>query len=321
MEGLEKIHEIKGRKFLFKVETSDNPRDYLKYEELRNEIWGEPNDNFPGMRNMMCENFFNEGSCLFIGVYAEDEEGAVKDNLEHLVGFSHGYVGVRDNEIGFRVLDDNILFYSQYTGVREDFRHFGLGVLIKEFQKEKIMGIFGIYTVTCSYDPLTGINAYRDIHHFGMNVIEYREAHYLDFAGLLNREDIPCDRFLISWDLRKEIQRPEYDLESMINSGHMAIRAGTREVKGRSGSAKLEVVKELNLDLNYEFLLVEIPFDFYRMLRETDVPESKVRRIPIEWRMKTRQAFKTLFERKYKIIDFRWIEKNKRKRDFYVLKR
>lgn len=320
MQKLEKVHEIKGRKFLFKVETSSNPHDYLKYEELRNEVWGDPKDTLPGLRNMMCENFFNEGSSLFIGVYAEDEEGSPKDDLENLVGFSYGYVGVRDKEIGFRALD-NILFYSQYTGVREDFCHFGLGVLIKKFQGEKLIEIFGIYTITCTYDPLTGINAFRNIHHFGMDVIEYREAHYPDFEGLLNRENIPCDRFFVAWDLKEKIQRPEYDLESLIDLGYVAISADDVEVKGRSGSVKLEVIKEVNLDLNHEFLLVEIPFDFYWMLRETNVSETKVKRIPIEWRMKTRQAFKTLFERKYKIIDFRWIEKNKRKRDFYVLKR
>lgn len=183
------------------------------------------------------------------------------------------------------------------------------------------MEMFGIYTMTCSYDPLTGINAYRNIQHFGMDVVGYREACYGEFGGLLNREDIPCDRFFISWDLKKEIQRTEYDLEFLIDSSLMAINADTVEVKGRSGPVKLEVVKNVNLDFNNAFLLVEIPFDFYRMLRETDVSESKVRRIPIEWRMKTRQVFKTLLKRKYKIIDFRQIEKNKRKRDFYVLKR
>jgi predicted GNAT superfamily acetyltransferase len=57
------------------------------------------------------------------------------------------------------------------------------------------------------------------------------------------------------------------------------------------------------------------------MLRETDVVENKVRSIPLEWRMKTRQVFKTLFERKYKIIDFRLVKKDKSMRDFYILQR
>ena len=85
-------------------------------------------------------------------------------------------------------------------GVRQDFQLYGLGILIKQFQKEKLMEILGIYTVTNTFDPLTGINAYRNIHHFGMDVVEYRDAFYEDFFGLLNRVDIPCDRFLIFWE-------------------------------------------------------------------------------------------------------------------------
>jgi len=57
------------------------------------------------------------------------------------------------------------------------------------------------------------------------------------------------------------------------------------------------------------------------MLRETDVEDRRIREIPLEWRMKTRQVFQGLFQRGYKVIDFIHIERNNRKRDFYILKR
>jgi len=320
MQQLERIHEIKGKKFLFKVETSNNHNDYSKYEEIRNEIWGDPLDNLAGTRNLLCENFFHEGSSLYIAVYVEDENGRFKEDKEHFVGFCYGFVGVKDKEIGFRE-PRNIQFYSQYTGVRKDFYNFGLGVLIKEFQREKLLDVFGIFTVICTFDPLTGVNAYRNIHHFGMDIIAYRKAFYGEFGGFLNRLDIPCDRFFISWDLEKEIERPEYDLESMVNSGNIVVSADLAEVKGQNGPLELEVVKEINMDLDHEFLLIEIPLDFYTILKETDVTDDKVRNIPLDWRMKTRKAFVTLLERDYKVIDFRKTERDKRKRDFYVLKR
>ncbi|UCC38209.1 MAG: hypothetical protein JSV96_10160 [Candidatus Aminicenantes bacterium] len=320
MQELEKIHEIKGRKFLFRVEDSNNHDDYLKYEEIREEIWGDPKDNLAGTRNMICENFFHEGSSLFIGVFVDDGKGRFKEDKEHLVGFSYGFIGVKDKKIGFRELP-NIQFYSQYTGVRKDFYRLGLGILIKEFQRDKLIDVFGIHTVICTFDPLTGVNAYRNIHHFGMDVLEYKEAFYGEFEGFLNRLDIPCDRFFVSWDLEKKIDRPEYDLESLINSGQIAVSADSVEIEGRSGPLELEVVKELNLDLEHEFLLVEIPLDFYRMLRETDVTDDKVRSIPLDWRMKTRKAFETLLERGYRIIDFRQIEEDDGKRSFYILKK
>ena len=321
MEGLEKIIERKGKKFLLKVETSRDPEDYLKYEKLREEIWCFPYDNMPGPRNMMCENIFFDGSNLLIAVYTETEEGDFsKQDYAHQVGFSHGYVGVMDKKVAFRSLD-NLQFYSQYVGVREDFQTYGLGILIKEFQREKVIDLFGIHKVTSTYDPLTGMNAYRNIHHFGMEVIHYRVDIYGDFGGNLNREDIPSDRFVMLWDLKKETQRPAYDLESLLEKKQIVTEVAYAEIQGKSSILDLEVIKEINLSLDQDFLLVEIPFDFYKMLRETDVEDRRMREIPLEWRMKTRQVFQSLFQRGYKVIDFKHIERYDRKRDFYILKR
>ncbi len=317
---MEKVLEIKGKKFLFKVEESGDHRDYLKYEELRNEVWAEPNDNMAGSRNMKCENFLHEGSSLFIGVFIQAEEGGFKQDKEHLVGFSYGFVGIKDRNIAYRD-PGNLQFYSQYTCVRKDFEHLGLGVSIKEFQKEILAQVFGITTITCTYDPLTGINAHRNIRHFGMDVVDYRKAYYGQFGGLLNRLDIPCDRFFVTWDLKRKIRRPDYDLNSLVESGCLAVEAEMNTVKGRSGPLELETVKNVDLDRDSQFLLIEIPVDFYRMLRETDVEDEDVRNIPLEWREKTREAFKTLLQKGYRIVDFRKVKTDKRVRDFYVLKK
>lgn len=320
MKDCDQIQEVRGKRFLFKVEKSAQASDYKKYERLRYEIWGEPTDTLPGERNMVCENIFHEGSALFIAVYVEDEKGEFREDESHFIGFSYGFVGVEDKEIAFRNRE-NLLFYSQYTGVRPEFRSYGLGIRIKEFQKKCLMEIFGIHRITCTYDPLTGINAYRNIHHFGMDVVEYREACYGIFGGYLNREDVPCDRFFLFWDVRKEIKRPAYDLENLLASGHVALESEIVEVKGRNGRVALEVVRKVNLDLDTEFLLVEIPYDYYRMLHETDVPQKKVRSIPLDWRLKSREVFQTLFRRGYRIIDFRVTGRDDRKRDFYILQK
>lgn len=321
MEGLEKVIERKGKRFLLKVENSEDQNDYAKYEELRAEIWGFPEDNMAGMRNMICENFFYEGSSLFIAVFSEAEEGGfTRQDRAHLVGFSYGYVGVKDKEIAFRELD-NLQFFSMYTGVREDFQDFGLGILIKEFQREKLMELFGVYTSKCTYDPLTGVNAYRNIHHLGMEVIEYKVALYADFGGRLNRRDIPSDRFVMSWDLRKEPQKTAFDVKSLFERKQVVTEVEQAEIKGKNGFLELEIIKGINIDLDHEFLLVEIPFDFFRMLRETDVEDQRIREIPLEWRLKTREAFQSYLKRDYKVFDFRSIRINNRQRDFYILKK
>jgi hypothetical protein len=48
MKELEIRHESRGEKFLFSVETAYAAENYLKYEELRREIWGDSEDNFAG---------------------------------------------------------------------------------------------------------------------------------------------------------------------------------------------------------------------------------------------------------------------------------
>jgi predicted GNAT superfamily acetyltransferase len=316
---LEKIVTLRGRRFLLRVEDSVAPADYLKYEELRNTVWQYPQDNLPGGRNMMCENFLSDGSSLFIGAFAEDERGAFTLSAEKLVGFSFGFVGLKDKALGFRT-PGNLQFYSQYNAVRQEYRGWHLGILIKEFQREVVRDVFGLATITCTYDPLTAVNAHRNIHHFGMEVLAYRTDIYGEFGGLLNRLDVPRDRLFVSWDLEREIRRPECDLRTWVGPERLVIETGRAEVSGRSGPVELDVIQGVRTALEEETLLIEIPADFYLMLWETDVEDEGVRRIPVEWRMKTREAFLSLFAKSYRVTDFCRLE-SAPQRQFYVLKK
>ncbi len=132
---------------------------------------------------------------------------------------------------------------------------------------------------------------------------------------------MPCDRFFLSWDLKKKIQRPDYDLDFLFRSDQLALRSRLAKVHGQSGEIELEVVDVLNLDLDHEFLLVEIPYDFYLMIRETDVEDQEVGNIPLTWRLKSREVFQALFKKKYEVIDFQCLKCHDRRRDFYVLEK
>ncbi len=303
MRDLEKTVAAHGRRFLLRVETSHEPSDYRMYEDLREDIWDFPEDHLSGTRNMMCENVFHEGSSLFIGVFAEAPGGGFQVGGKHLVGFCYGFVGVRDKGIGFRDRS-NLCFYSQYTGIRPAFQSYGLGILLKEFQRETILDILGVSSVICTYDPLTGVNAHRNVHHFGMEVLEYRVATYGEYGGLLNRLDVPTDRFLMSWDLERKAGKPAYDLEAAL-AAPRPIVAGLRAAKGKTTELEFEVVQATDIDVAGDPLLVRIPLDFYRMLQETDVADEDVRRIPVDWRLATREVFQGLFARGYRVIDFR----------------
>jgi len=69
MKKLERIQKVKGKRFLFKVETSKKPEDYKKYEELRLEVWGDPSDNFPGKRNLEKEIWSVKISLVWVIVF------------------------------------------------------------------------------------------------------------------------------------------------------------------------------------------------------------------------------------------------------------
>jgi predicted GNAT superfamily acetyltransferase len=124
----------------------------------------------------------------------------------------------------------------------------------------------------------------------------------------------------MSWDLTKKIQRPAFDLDFLLAAETRVLGVETVRIQGKTSPVELEVVRKLNLDLSGDFLLVQIPKDFYRMLRETDIPDESVRRIPLDWRLATRQAFQTLFARNYEIVDFQ--KSGKRGAgNFYVMKK
>ncbi len=303
MREMEKVVTGKGQRFLLRVESSPEDADYQKYEDLRNEIWDFPEDHLAGPRNLACENFLHHGTSLFIGAFVEDG-GRFPLDLAHMAGFSYGFVGLRAAAAGFRDAA-NLRFYSQYAGVRKAFRAHGLGVLIKEFQKEILLDVYGLDQVICTFDPLTGVNAHRNIHQLGMDVLEYRESAYGEFGGSLNRQDVPRDRLLMSWDLKRGPHQAACGpaAASAVRAPSV-IRAGTKAFAVPGGTIEIEAVQDVDHGLDAECLLVRVPRDFYRMLRETDVDDPDIRRIPFDWRMATRQAFQELFRRGYAVDDF-----------------
>jgi predicted GNAT superfamily acetyltransferase len=303
MRALERTVAVRDRRFLLRVEASHESADYQKYDDLREEIWGYPDDHMSSTRNMMCENIFHEGGSLFLGAFVEAEAGGFETDGDHLVGFCYGFVGVRDKAVGFRD-PKNLRFYAQYTGVREAFRSYGLGVLLKEYQREMVLGLLGVSTIICTYDPLTGVNANRNVRRFGMDVLEYRAATYGEYGGLLNRPDVATDRFLMSWDLERTGGRPAYDLEAALAAPPTILTAACR-VAGKTSALELETVAGTDAAVAADPLLVPVPLDFCLMLQETDVTDPEVRRIPVDWRMATRAVFLALFARGYRVVDFR----------------
>jgi predicted GNAT superfamily acetyltransferase len=321
MKDRDEVIESKGRKFLFFIEKSKDEEDYIKYEQLRHEIWEDPHDNLPCPRNMASENYFNDGSSLFIGVYAGDKNGNIRRDTTRFIGFAYGYVGVINKETAYEETS-NLNFYSQYAAVKKAYRNLKLGLLLKLYQKKMVRDLFHIDSITCTFDPLTGVNAYRNIHKLGMEVIDYKISYYRGFSGLLNRSDVPSDRFLALWRLSKKKIKMSYDLDSLLQTKELVVSSSEKKIKGKAGDVAVQVSREIDCDVLRSlkpYALIEIPYDFYGMLQETDVSDDKVRCIPLDWRIRTRRAFTELFKTGYRIVDFRCKKNNSRNRNFYVL--
>lgn len=301
--SFERAHQAGGRRFKIKIETSSSPEDYAKYDRLREAIWRFPEDHLAGTRNLMCENFLHDGSSLFLAAYAADASGAFVEDEEHLAGFSYGFAGIRDKSRGY-ASPGNLWFYAQYAGARPGFEGCGLGVALKECQREILLNGWGIDEVVCTYDPLTGVNARRNVHHFGMSVREYRVATYGAYGGRLNREDVPTDRFFMSWDLRKPAGRPPEEGSGFPPEADRIFSVETVRVAGRTGDCDLDIVRAEKPVGRAPQYLVQIPADFYRMLRETDVDDQEIRRIPLDWRLRTRRIFQDMLRQGYRVADF-----------------
>ena len=314
-----RLFSLRGRRFILKVEDSASAGDYPKFERLRNAVWGFPEDALAGPRNMACENFLHEGSSLFLAVYGEDAAGGLAEDAAHLVGFSYGFVGLKDKEAGYRS-PENLWFYSQYTALLPECRGCGLGIRLKEFQRDVLMETLGIFTVVCTFDPLTAVNAHRNVHWFGMDVVEYRPATYGEFGGRLNRTDVPTDRFFMNWDLRRALRPAALPLDDLLASGAGLVEAADETVRGRSGPVETERIRGIRAAGGRDVVLVRIPSDFYVLLRETDVDDPDVRRIPVEWRMRTRTLFLDLSARGYRVVDFGFAGAP-RPAPFYALRR
>ncbi len=316
----EAVAEVRGQRFLFAVEASIRGADYSRYEQMRLEIWDDPGDHMAGQRNMVSENFFTHGGSLYIAIYREDEAGGFPRRAEQLVGFAYGYVGIKDKTVAFRD-PANLVFYSQYAAVSPNFRNLGLGVRLKEFQRDQVRDLLGVRAIICTYDPLVGVNAYRNIHVLGMEVVSYQDAYYKGFIGRLNRPDVPADRLLVHWDLERQSRREPIDLSCLLKNGHSLSATDFERIEGRSGPIELPVIKGVREETRLDPVMIEIPFDYYSMLHETDVADQDVRRIPVAWRMFVRQAFHAQTAAGYRVKDFLYLTQGKHKRDFYVLQK
>ena len=108
----------------------------------------------------------------------------------------------------------------------------------------------------------------------------------------------------MAWDLGDDAARPAGAGAGSAGDIPSVLSAERRTVVGLSGPIKLEKAGALNLEAASDSARLRIPADFYLLLRETDVQDPEVRRIPLDWRLRTREAFQTLFGRGFRVAAY-----------------
>ncbi len=218
--------------------------------------------------------------------------GAFDQN--RMIGFAVGFPGNRDGKH---------LHYSHVAGVLPAYQGRGIGKSLKWMQRQLVLDQ-GYDCMAWAFDPLQRGNANFNIRHLGCICNLY----HVDFYGTMHDElnaGLPSDRFETRWWLTSErvCQRqkglpPVPDVAAI----HCVLSAQADQSPGEAVWGN-----------NEQQLLVEIP-DNLNQLKRTQ-PD-----VALQWRLKTRIVFTTLFAQGYTVVDFVSGIKNKHRRNWYVLK-
>lgn len=207
---------------------------------------------------------------LMLGAFIEEE----------LIGFSYSFAGFSNGES---------YLCSHLLGVHPRYQHQGVGKKLKEEQKNAALNM-GYSLITWTFDPLESKNAYLNLSKLGGICSTYIENCYGDMDDSLNA-GLPTDRFKLEWRIDCRFLTPEGANEFCFPWEY------TQE-----GMPKLTNI-ELHLSEmeDNEIVLVPVPSFFQRM-------KWKDRKLGIDWRMKTRTIFQTLFLKGYVATAFEKVQ-------------
>jgi predicted GNAT superfamily acetyltransferase len=262
----------------FHLAVLHTPAEMAEVEALQRAVWpGVDLDTVPAHVLLTAEH--NGG--LVAGAWVS----------ERLAGFVFGFLGFHEVGGGRR-----LKHCSHMLGVHPDFRGAGIGYALKAFQRTHVLRQ-GLDLITWTYDPLLARNAQLNIARLGAICNTYLPDLYGPMRDGLNA-GLPSDRFQVDWWITSRrvadrligmpAERPRYT--------HLP--ASGAEWINRPGPDGPEPPEPLPPEApTAATVLVAIPADFLA-LKAADPG------LALRWRLATRAAFETLFQRGYAVTDF-----------------
>ena len=203
-----------------------------------------------------------------------------------MVGFVYSLPGIKHGKT---------TQWSHMLGVLEEHRNDGTGRQLKLLQRERTLAM-GLDLIEWTYDPMQALNAHLNFTKLGVIVEEYEENVYGTSSSPLHKGN-PTDRFVAEWWIAKP------HVERRLQGGGAALTLRTDEVADAPAANRAtpdgswHICDDVNLALDARRVRVEIPMHFTEML--SGAPEKAM-----EWRLATREIFRTYFGRGYRAVDF-----------------
>jgi predicted GNAT superfamily acetyltransferase len=255
--------------------------DYAQVVELERRIWGVGYGDVVPVP-ILAVSVLRGG--ILIGAFTRGTEREA--SAERMVGFVYSLPGIKHGKT---------TQWSHMLGVLEEHRNDGTGRQLKLLQRERTLSM-GLDLIEWTYDPMQALNAHLNFTKLGVIVEEYEENVYGTSSSPLHKGN-PTDRFVAEWWIVKP------HVERRLQGGGAALTLRTDEVADAPAANRAtpdgswHICDDVNLALDARRVRVEIPMHFTEML--SGAPEKA-----LEWRLATREIFRTYFGRGYRAVDF-----------------
>lgn len=189
-----------------------------------------------------------------------------------LVGFSYSFPGFENGKV---------YLCSHMLGIHPDYRKQGIGLLLKQKQKNEALKI-GYTLLTWTYDPLESVNAYLNLSKLRAVTNTYIENCYGEMSDGLN-DGLPTDRLKVHWYIDDSYIAETNSWDEKL------LPVITGWSVNEAGFPILNDKYESNLFATEETVLLPVPNNFQQM-------KKNQLQLAIDWRYRTRQIFQHAFQ-------------------------
>ncbi len=217
---------------MIEIARIEDPDEVFGISSVIDSAWGMP-DIGSAFRDAVKAMRYHGG--LVLGAY----------DASKMIGFSFSFPGYKNGKV---------YLYSHMTGVRKERKYSGIGLKIKEFQKNWAISN-GYDLIAWTFDPVRSLNAYFNIAKVGA----ISRTHLVNFYGTMDdslNSGLQSNRIVAEWWIKSERRKPSGDVSLSLQTD-----APVREIP----------------DSIHGEVTIEIPLDFDSIVRNSKEEAAKMK--------------------------------------------